>query len=128
MDIFIILGGVGILGFVLYTWTNWSERRREYRSYLDYPTPPQARPAGDYRHFARVWRKHHRSYLTHCEKTMASLGSRLSLGAYLRHCELMEAAAAESPSGAAGPTLDSGDQRPGGPKPPGPTPARTMRP
>ena len=127
MDLIFFLSGIVIVAFVLVTWSNWRERRTEYRTYLDHPTPPRAQAAGDYRHFARVWRKHHRSYLTYCEKTIAAPGSRLSLGAYLRHCELKEAAAAESPSGAAGLTLDSSNRRPSGSKPPGPPPTRTTR-
>lgn len=126
MDLIILLCALIAVGLVVRTWTNWSERRTEFRNYLGHPPPPQAPPAGDYEHFAQVWRQHHGGYALYCQKTLGAPASRLSLGAYLRHCELTAPVAAESPSGAAGTTLDSGERRPARTKSPGPPPTRPV--
>jgi len=42
MDLIRIFGGIAVAIFVLYHWTNWRERCREYPNYLAHPAPPNA--------------------------------------------------------------------------------------
>jgi len=49
MDLIRIFGGIAVAIFVLYHWTNWRERCREYPTYLAHPrhrTPPLRQTAG----------------------------------------------------------------------------------
>ena len=68
MDLIFFLGGIVILAVVMVTWGNWRERRTEYHNYVDHPTPSSTAGPGYYRHFVKIWRQRHRSYLTYCEQ------------------------------------------------------------
>jgi hypothetical protein len=107
MDLFIILGAIVVVGVGVYQWTNWGERRREYPLYQAHPAPAEARPAGDRRHFARLWRRYRRDYQTYCLPQTPKKGKMLSLGEYLRVRELEETAQADSPLRAGAVSVDS---------------------
>ena len=92
MDLIRIFGGIAVAIFVLYHWTNWRERCREYPNYLAHPAPPNASPAADRRHFTRLWRGYHGGYLDYSLPHPGRKGDVLSLGAYIRSRELREAA------------------------------------
>ena len=97
MDLIRIFGGIALVIFVLYHWTNWRERCREYPNYLAHPAPPNGPPAADRRHFTRLWRRYHGGYLDYSLPHPGKKGDVLSLGAYIRSRELGEAATMPAP-------------------------------
>ena len=91
-DLFAFGLGALTLGVVVFILTNIEEHRREYPKYRAASTPPGAPPPGNYRQFVRLWRKHRHNFERSPRKQT------LTLGEYLRLCELEAERATQSPA------------------------------
>jgi len=81
-DVLALFLGAATFGVIVYTVTNWQERRREYPKYRECSTPPGASPPGNYRQFVKLWQKFRHDYKA------KPPGKNVSLGEYVRTREL----------------------------------------
>lgn len=64
---------------------------REFENYRNHGGPSDASRSGDYQHFLALWRRYRENQHTYFWPHPSRAGSKLTLGAYLRSCELAEA-------------------------------------